>query len=117
MAHYRINQNEEGCFIRAKQIFESIPELIEHHKGRTSGLPVILSYCIPKAGKRAVVISKKLEEAWELSRKDVKMGKMLGAGNYGEVFMVRTLFASPTTMRLPPPNPLTAHSNVPLKCR
>eukprot|EP00037_Helgoeca_nana_P025820 m.286305 g.286305 ORF g.286305 m.286305 type:complete len:602 (+) comp27051_c0_seq1:325-2130(+) len=87
VAHYRINQNEEGCFIRAKQIFESIPELIEHHKGRTSGLPVILSYCIPKAGKRAVVISKKLEEAWELSRKDVKMGKMLGAGNYGEVFM------------------------------
>eukprot|EP00035_Acanthoeca_spectabilis_P021746 m.439974 g.439974 ORF g.439974 m.439974 type:complete len:604 (+) comp18449_c0_seq1:201-2012(+) len=87
VAHYRINQNPDGsCFIRAKQIFTSIPELIEHHKGRTSGLPVLLTYCIPKAGKRAVVISKKLEEAWELNRKDVKMGKMLGAGNYGEVY-------------------------------
>eukprot|EP00036_Acanthoecidae_sp_10tr_P010434 CAMPEP_0182922166 /NCGR_PEP_ID=MMETSP0105_2-20130417/4623_1 /TAXON_ID=81532 ORGANISM="Acanthoeca-like sp., Strain 10tr" /NCGR_SAMPLE_ID=MMETSP0105_2 /ASSEMBLY_ACC=CAM_ASM_000205 /LENGTH=604 /DNA_ID=CAMNT_0025059763 /DNA_START=137 /DNA_END=1951 /DNA_ORIENTATION=+ len=87
VAHYRINQHPDGtCFIRAKQIFTSIPELIEHHKQRTSGLPVILSYCIPKAGKRAVVISKKLEEAWELPRKDVKMGKMLGAGNYGEVY-------------------------------
>lgn len=48
-------------------------------------------HCIPKAGKRAVVISKKLEEAWELPRKDIKMGKMLGAGNYGEVYKVRSL--------------------------
>eukprot|EP00038_Savillea_parva_P008563 m.177738 g.177738 ORF g.177738 m.177738 type:complete len:603 (-) comp14407_c0_seq1:150-1958(-) len=87
VAHYRINQNPDGsCFIRAKQLFPSIPELIKHHQGRTSGLPVVLTHCIPKAGKRAVVISKKLEEAWELNRKDVKMGDILGAGNYGEVF-------------------------------
>lgn len=101
VAHYRINQNPDGsCFIRAKQIFTSIPELIEHHKGRTSGLPVLLTYCIPKAGKRAVVISKKLEEAWELNRKDVKMGKMLGAGNYGEVYKVQLLLNCPQCGRL-----------------
>ena len=150
VAHYRINQNPDGtCFIRAKQLFNSIPELIDHHKTKTSGLPVLLEYaishlhlvsenqtarrlivhdalcflstfpsiktptlsillilpstnkatfhmvwtryCIHKAGKRAVVISKKLEEAWELPRKDIKMGKMLGAGNYGEVYKVRRL--------------------------
>ena len=41
VAHYRINQNPDGsCFIRAKQLFGSIPELIEHHTQNTSGLPV-----------------------------------------------------------------------------
>ena len=47
VAHYRINQNPDGtCFIRAKQLFNSIPELIDHHKTKTSGLPVLLEYAI-----------------------------------------------------------------------
>lgn len=79
VAHYRINQNSDGtCYIRAKQTFNSIPELIEHHQQHHSGLPVLLEYVIPKAGKRAVVISKKLEEAWELKRSDIVKGTMLG---------------------------------------
>ena len=87
MAHYRINQNPDGsCFIRAKQLFGSIPELIEHHTQNTSGLPVILSDCIPKQHAKAVVISKDLEEKWELVREKITLGKMLGAGNYGEVY-------------------------------
>jgi len=87
VAHYRINQQADGrCFIRAKQLFNSIPALIDHHKGSTSGLPVVLSMVIPKMHAKAVVIAKHLEEAWELPRKDIKLGKMLGAGNYGEVY-------------------------------
>lgn len=94
VAHYRINQNPDGtCFIRAKQLFNSIPELIEHHTQNTSGLPVILSDCIPKQHAKAVVISKDLEEKWELVREKITLGKMLGAGNYGEVY--KATFASP----------------------
>eukprot|EP00040_Diaphanoeca_grandis_P023518 m.128105 g.128105 ORF g.128105 m.128105 type:complete len:599 (-) comp29314_c0_seq1:618-2414(-) len=87
VAHYRINQQPDGrCFIRAKQSFDSIHELIEHHKNSTSGLPVVLSMVIPKMHAHAIVISKHLDDAWELPRKDIKLGKMLGAGNYGEVY-------------------------------
>lgn len=87
VAHYRINQNPDGtCFIRAKQLFASIPELIEHHTTSTSGLPVLLSDVIPKMHAKAVVISKDLEAKWELNRSYIKLGKMLGAGNYGEVY-------------------------------
>ena len=47
---------------------------------------VILSDCIPKQHAKAVVISKDLEEKWELVREKITLGKMLGAGNYGEVY-------------------------------
>jgi hypothetical protein len=41
---------------------------------------------IPKAHATAVVVSKSDEEAWELPRPSVKLGKQLGSGNYGEVW-------------------------------
>ena len=53
---------------QAKQTFGSIPELIEHHRSNTSGLPLPLSIVVPKAHAKALVISKKLEKAWELKR-------------------------------------------------
>lgn len=86
VAHYRINEGSDGkFFIRQKQTFESIPDLITHHQSHTSGLPMVLSNIVPKAHAKALVISKKLEAAWELNRKDVVLGTMLGSGNYGDV--------------------------------
>lgn len=88
VAHYRINEGSDGrFFIRHKQTFGSIPELIEHHRANSSGLPMPLSHIVPKAHAKALVISKKMEAEWELKRDDVKMGKVLGTGNYGEVSM------------------------------
>ena len=48
---------------------------------------------MPNLGLQAVVISKDLEEKWELVREKITLGKMLGAGNYGEVY--KATFASP----------------------
>lgn len=45
-----------------------------------------LTHIIPKAHATAVVVSKKDEEMWEIERSHVKLGKQLGAGNYGEVW-------------------------------
>eukprot|EP00039_Didymoeca_costata_P022212 m.3995 g.3995 ORF g.3995 m.3995 type:complete len:586 (-) comp2874_c0_seq1:954-2711(-) len=86
VAHYRINEADGQFFIRHKQTFNSIPELIEHHRSHSSGLPMPLSHIVQKAHASAIVISKKMEAEWELKRDDVSMGKMLGAGNYGEVY-------------------------------
>jgi len=43
-------------------------------------------HIVVKAHAKGIVISKKDEETWEMKRSEIKLGKMLGAGNYGEVY-------------------------------
>jgi len=86
VAHYRINESGGQFFIRQKQTFGSIPELIQHHQEHHSGLPLKLMHIVVKAHAKGIVISKKDEETWEMKRSEIKLGKMLGAGNYGEVY-------------------------------
>jgi hypothetical protein len=67
-------------------VYPTIPELIEHHQGAADGLCNRLEKVAPKAHAKTVVIGMDLDKKWELSRKDIVLGDMLGGGNYGEVF-------------------------------
>ena len=89
VAHYRINEQAGKFFIRQKQTFPSIPDLISHHQEHHSGLPLKLTHIVPKAHAKGIVISKKDEETWEMNRNEIKLGKMLGQGNYGEVYKAK----------------------------
>lgn len=67
-------------------VYPTIPELIAHHQGSADGLCNRLEKVAPKAHAKTVVIGMDLDKKWELSRKDIVLGEMLGGGNYGEVF-------------------------------
>lgn len=85
--HYRINESDKGVCIGPGRQFDTIQLMIENYRKKADGIPCQLKNTIPKAHAKAMIISKETEKKWELKREDVTLGKMLGAGNFGEVWL------------------------------
>lgn len=88
--HYRIQNTEDGrFFFRTGKEFDTIRALIEHHMSQSDGLNCKLEHIVPRAHAKTVVFSKKIDDEWEINKKDVVLGKRLGGGNFGEVFLAK----------------------------
>eukprot|EP00042_Codosiga_hollandica_P058925 m.895756 g.895756 ORF g.895756 m.895756 type:complete len:756 (-) comp60001_c0_seq1:180-2447(-) len=83
--HYRVSKTAAGVFVSKDHIFQSIPELMDHHSKKADGLIFPLKFPVPKK-PREVSLSKEVDEQWELPRGDITLGAKLGAGQYGEVY-------------------------------
>lgn len=86
IVHYRINESDKGVGIGPSKLFPTVQEMIEYYKKKADGICCMLTDTIPKAHAKPMIISKENKVTWELKRSDIKLGKILGAGNFGEVY-------------------------------
>ena len=80
--------NVEGYFITTRNIFKTIPELIQHYEKQADGLYVNLkSPCYICKKPQIPGLSKEANQALEIDRKSIRLVRKLGAGQFGEVWM------------------------------
>lgn len=56
--HYRITTKENKHYVRSGEKFDTVADLVEHLKADSTGIAVALEHTVPKAGAKAVVISR-----------------------------------------------------------
>nr|XP_020663515.1 tyrosine-protein kinase HCK [Pogona vitticeps]XP_020663516.1 tyrosine-protein kinase HCK [Pogona vitticeps] len=82
--HYKIRTLDNGGFyISPRNTFNTLQELVAHYKCQSDGLCQTLTYpCVaPKPEKPWE------KDAWEIPRDSLKLEVVLGAGQFGEVWM------------------------------
>ncbi|CAF1245233.1 unnamed protein product [Rotaria sordida] len=86
--HYRIRQNEDGRFYIARRTtFITLPELVTHYSKTSDGLCVNLRRpCVHIVKPEPDGLSHNLVDKWEISRRDIKLIRRLGHGQFGDVW-------------------------------
>jgi len=87
--HYRIETVHDGKFHlqgSSSPDFASLQELVTFHKQKRAGLSTTLKDPCPKEGAKASDLSYETKDKWEVSRDTVELIKLLGQGQYGEVY-------------------------------
>lgn len=81
--HYRIrNMDNGGFYITAKISFNSLKELVQHHSRDADGLCTkLMKPCQSRAPQKPW-----WQDEWEIPRESLKQERMLGAGQFGEVW-------------------------------
>ncbi|CAN9502312.1 unnamed protein product [Ophioblennius macclurei] len=81
--HYRIrNMDNGGFYITAKISFNSLKELVQHHSRDSDGLCTkLVKPCQSRAPQKPW-----WQDEWEIPRESLKQERMLGAGQFGEVW-------------------------------
>ena len=82
--HYRIEENQDECFVTPESRFDGVSELIEHHARDSDGLVAQLLYPVAAIGKAKTFGTE--EDDWEMDRLDIVMKQKLGGGQYGDVY-------------------------------
>ncbi|KAB7496716.1 Tyrosine protein-kinase src-1, partial [Armadillidium nasatum] len=68
--------------------FPNLNDLVEEYKVNTHGLPMLLGNPCPKVLPTMYELSIETKEEWEIDRGEIKLVKLLGEGNFGEVYYV-----------------------------
>ena len=83
--HYRIRRLDNGGFyISTRSRFTTLPELIAHYQRDADGLSVRLSNPCPAESPTLHSLSHK--DPWEVPRDSVSFNRVLGKGQFGEVW-------------------------------
>ena len=96
--HYKIRRLENGSFFVTRRVqFVTISELIQHYQIQADGLCIELRYpCLSVEKPQTVGLSKQANEEWEIDRRQIRLIRCLGAGQFGEVW--EGLWNSTTTV-------------------
>ena len=87
VVHYRINKMDDGNVnIGPARNFKTIQGLVTHYKDRADGIACRLTTTVPRAHSKVMVVTREAEKKWELKRSEIDMGRMLGSGNFGDVW-------------------------------
>eukprot|EP00042_Codosiga_hollandica_P050868 m.616871 g.616871 ORF g.616871 m.616871 type:complete len:629 (-) comp58172_c0_seq7:292-2178(-) len=88
--HYRIITDAAGHFQlqgSSSPMFRALRELVEFHKDKKAGLTTVLKDVCPKEQQaRAADLSYEVKDKWEVPRESIELIKVLGHGQYGEVY-------------------------------
>lgn len=80
--HYRIRKIDSGgCFISTRNRFDSLDELVSFYSRSANGLCRTLTKPCLK-----VTSFVGFKDVWEEDRVNIKLGPIIGAGNFGEVY-------------------------------
>ena len=86
--HYRIRRLDTGGFFVTRRItFSSIIDLVAYYSKEADGLCCELLYpCLAAEKPQTAGLSKHANEEWEIDRRQIRLMKKLGAGQFGEVW-------------------------------
>ncbi|CAF0775067.1 unnamed protein product [Adineta steineri] len=86
--HYRIRQSEDGrYYIARRTTFPNLPELVIHYTKTSDGLCVNLRQpCVHIIKPEPDGLSHNLVDKWEILRREIKLIRRLGHGQFGDVW-------------------------------
>ena len=86
--HYKIRRLENGAFFVTRRInFSTIQDLVAYYQDQADGLCVNLR-CPCRVPEKPLTsgLSRQANEEWEIDRRQIKLSRRLGAGQFGEVW-------------------------------
>jgi len=84
--HYRIRSSNGSYFIRTSNMCRTLPLLIESHYNSSHGLCAKLQAACPKVVSATQELDCTTADNWEVDRSTVQLGKLIGSGEFGEVY-------------------------------
>ncbi|KAK2724344.1 hypothetical protein QYM36_001002 [Artemia franciscana] len=88
--HYKIKAIDSGgYYISTRQVFSSLPELVDAYCTNAYGLCHRLVTPCPRPKPTTWDLSPETRDAWEISRTEISLIRKLGSGNFGEVWYGR----------------------------
>ena len=85
--HYKIRCEKDAFFIKPHITFKSIADLVTHYKRHLDGICVSLLYpCVSVEKPQTAGLSKCTNDDWEIDRRQIRLIKKLGSGNYAQVW-------------------------------
>ncbi|XP_013778262.1 tyrosine-protein kinase CSK-like [Limulus polyphemus] len=87
--HYRVIYTDNRLTIDEEEYFENLSKLVEHYQKDADGLCTQLRKPVPKeGGLEFSVDSSAFEQAgWVVDKQDLKLGEVLGKGEFGDVLL------------------------------
>ena len=85
--HYRIRKLDEGgFFITRRAVFGALTELVSYYGKDADGLCCTLVQPCTQTEKPMIDLSHKVKDMWEIPRHSVTLLRLLGTGQFGEVY-------------------------------
>ncbi|XP_068217310.1 tyrosine-protein kinase Src42A-like [Palaemon carinicauda] len=86
--HYKILVSEEyGYSINKTVKFSSLPELVNFYQRESAGLCTVLNKpCVKVGNPDTEGLSYNTSDQWEIPKHQIRLGRLLGSGNFGEVY-------------------------------
>ncbi|XP_061432913.1 tyrosine-protein kinase SRK3-like [Lethenteron reissneri] len=86
--HVKINRFDDGEFGFTKDAtFPSVENLVEHHSAHDNQqIGLLTEPCEKESAPPISDLSVELMNTWHVPRSSIKMGNMIGRGNFGEVY-------------------------------
>ena len=86
--HYRIKRLENGTFFVTRRVtFETIQDLVTYYTTQSDGLCVnLVQPCLLSEKPQTAGLSRQANEEWEIDRRQIRLVRRLGAGQFGEVW-------------------------------
>uniref|UniRef100_A0A8C6SFL2 Tyrosine-protein kinase n=1 Tax=Neogobius melanostomus TaxID=47308 RepID=A0A8C6SFL2_9GOBI len=86
--HYKLRKLENGqYYVSRTKSFDTLKELVDWYSAEADGLCVRLGEpCLKLEAPTTFGLSYNTVDTWEIPRSSIKLGRKLGAGQFGEVF-------------------------------
>uniref|UniRef100_H2YJW2 Tyrosine-protein kinase n=1 Tax=Ciona savignyi TaxID=51511 RepID=H2YJW2_CIOSA len=78
--HYRVIFKDNKVTIDEEEYFENLTKLVEHYKIDADGLVCALSLPLKNVKTNSIL------GGWDIDKKDLKLGAILGKGDFGDVY-------------------------------
>ena len=107
--NYRIRRLENGTFFVTRRVtFETLQDLVAYYQQQADGLCVNLRYpCLLSGKPQTAGLSKQANEEWEIDRREIRLIRRLGAGQFSEVWEGQWNNTTLVAVKTPKPGTMT----------